>query len=173
MMTKILTLILWCVFGIELYLSEGLSPSTNVLLSMGALQGASFSYEKLLYAGFLHAHFLHIFFNTWALSSIGSIVERYDGPIKMIFIFLCGVIGGSSLSLFFQTNPYVISVGASSGIMALLMNLFIIGIKQNNTWLLKQLLFTIIIALVPVIPGIDYSGHLGGAIVGIILGIAL
>jgi len=172
-MTQILTTLLWCIFFVELYLSQSLSPSADVLIALGALQKNSFSYEKLLFAGFLHANFLHIFFNTWALSSIGTIVERYEGPVKMIAIFLAGVIGGSSLSYFFQENPYIISVGASSGIMALLMNVFIMATKQKQTMLLKQLILTIIIALVPIIPGIDYSGHLGGALVGLILSIAL
>jgi len=156
---------------VELFLSKSLSPSSDVLLFMGALQKVNFSYERLLYAGFLHANFLHIFFNTWALSSIGTAVEKYSGPIKVILIFLGGVVMGSSLSFFFQTNPYIISVGASSGIMALLMHLFVTAIKQNQIWLLRQLIFSIIIALVPLIPFIDYSGHLGGALAGILFSI--
>lgn len=169
-MTRFLIYILWFVFGVELYLSQNLSPSYEVLIAMGALQIKDFSYASLLYAGFLHANFLHIIFNTLALSSVGRIVEWTIGQWSMLIIFLCGILGGSVFSLIFHMSEYTVSVGASSGIMALFTALFMIALSMKNTMLIKQCAFTIVFALVPIIPHIDYAGHLGGAIVGLILG---
>lgn len=172
-LTKIIVCVLWAIFGWSLYLSQDTTPHINVLLSMGALQRHGFYFEQLLYAGFLHANFVHILFNTLALNSVGLYVEKIKGHLGMLIIFLAGIIGGSACSLFFQTDYHAVSVGASSGIMALFMTLFVESVKQRNTYLMRQLLFTIVIALVPIIPHVDYSGHLGGAIIGVVLGLLI
>ena len=154
-------------------MSQSLSPSLEALTSLGALQKGTFHYKQLLLAGFLHANFLHIILNSWALSSVGPFIEKEKGSIGMLIIFLIGILGGSLLSIAFQTNPFTISVGASSGIMALFTALFVISIKKRRTLLARRLIFTIVLSLVPLIPNVDYSGHLGGAIVGLLLGILL
>lgn len=170
MLTRALVIFLWLIFGAELYLSQSLSPSLEVLRDMGALQLQNFSYKSLLFAGFLHANFLHIIFNTLALSSVGRVIEWTMGSFKMLLIFLGGIIGGSFFSLTFHAQPFSISVGASAGVMALFTAVFIVALVRKNTYLLRQSAITIVFALVPIIPFVDYAGHLGGAIVGLVLG---
>src|SRR5207244_2886447 len=92
-------------------------PTTDALLAWGAdfgpltLRGQSW---RLLTSMFLHAGFLHLAFNAWALWVLGRLTERLLGSVAFTLVYLLSGIGGNLLSLLI--NPLQVSVGASGAI---------------------------------------------------------
>jgi len=92
-------------------------PTTDALLAWGAdfgplaLRGQSW---RLLTSMFLHAGFLHLAFNAWALWVLGRLTERLLGSVAFTLLYLLSGIGGNLLSLLI--NPLQVSVGASGAI---------------------------------------------------------
>lgn len=67
-------------------------------------------------AMFMHAGWLHIIFNMWALWIFGDNVEDFLGHVKyLIFYLVCGV-GATFLHIAFNLNSNVPSLGASGAI---------------------------------------------------------
>jgi rhomboid protease GluP len=64
----------------------------------------------------LHADFMHIFFNAYALYIIGFTVERYFGTARFALIYFLGGLGASIASLALTPAP---AVGASGAIFAI------------------------------------------------------
>jgi len=125
---------------------------------------------------FLHAGFIHIIFNIWAQLRYGLILERQWGIKKtMILYFISGIAGCLFSSLI---QPHSISVGASGAIMGL-MGANVAEVLWNSEkydprqrkFTLGQLLFIIVITMIfSSAPFIDWSAHLGGVIIGFLLG---
>jgi hypothetical protein len=76
---------------------------------------------------FLHASWLHLFFNMWALWIFGDNVEDYLGHFRyLLFYFLSGI-GAAALHTVLNPNSQIPSVGASgaiAGVMGAYMVLF-------------------------------------------------
>ena len=69
---------------------------------------------------FLHADFLHIFFNMWYLAVFGRNVECALGPARFLAFYLaCGLLGGVAYVLVDPTStvPLVGASGAIAGVM--------------------------------------------------------
>lgn len=144
---------------------------------------------------FLHADFMHLFFNMLGLYFFGPIVERWLGSRKKFaaFYLSCGVMGGAAYLLlnllgnvfgeipgFLPTNIYVPLVGASAGVFGVLMAsaklagearmlvMFVIPLKVST----GAYLMTGLAALNLLLGGSNAGGdaaHLGGAIAGFVL----
>lgn len=81
-------------------------------------------YYRFLTSGFIHADFLHLFFNMWALYIFGGPVEEYlvsfygpSGKVYFILLFLSGVILANLPDYWlkrYQSN--YLSLGASGGV---------------------------------------------------------
>lgn len=78
---------------------------------------------QLLTYQFMHANFLHIFLNSWAIFMFGPIVECKLGKARMLFLyFLSGIAGGLLQilgGLFFPAQFGLAVVGASAGAFGL------------------------------------------------------
>ena len=66
---------------------------------------------------FLHASFLHLFFNMIALFAFGYPVEKNEGPVMLVAIYF--ITGICAALLFSLTNPAA-AVGASGAVFGLL-----------------------------------------------------
>lgn len=83
-------------------------------------------YYRLLTSGFIHADYMHLFFNMLALYFFGSVVEQYYqflGLSRVFFLLLYfGGIVASSLPSYIKhrENGYYRSLGASGGVSAVL-----------------------------------------------------
>jgi rhomboid protease GluP len=132
-------------------------------------------YWRLLTPIFLHIGIVHLAFNSYALNLFGREVESLFGSWRFAVIYFLAGIGGSILS--FAFSP-AISAGASGAIFGVIgaMAAFLI---RNRTTLgaqgrqhLQSLLFMIGINLFlgVTLPGIDNYGHIGGLVVGFVLG---
>jgi len=157
---------------------------SQVVLNLGVWRFLTFQ--------FLHAHWLHLFFNMFGLWVFGSIVEQYLGSKRYLaFYLVCGVFGGLMyvvLNLLGQTglqipgllynDPSTPLIGASAGVFGVIVASAFISPDS-----IIQLLFPpiplklkyfaygyVAIAALSLIGGSSNAGgeaaHLGGAIAG-------
>ena len=187
------TLLLFCIIG--LYVLQILSgvdanePSTEALLKWGA-NALPFTMGdepwRLVSSAFLHIGLMHLLFNGFAMYFFGQIAEPMFGSSKFLALFLLSAIGGNLLNNHMTWHDILggsaqpgISAGASGGIMGIGAALFIAAlfkISVNGMVLnLKSLGLIMGINLVYgfAVPGIDNAGHIGGAVTGLVIALAI
>ena len=76
-------------------------------------------YYRAFTAMWLHANFLHIFFNMIALLIVGPAVEVLLGKARFLALYLIAGLGGSVCS-YLLSQPNVAGIGASGAIMGVL-----------------------------------------------------
>ena len=135
-------------------------------------------YYRFFTMMFLHGGLLHLLFNTIALTSFGSEIERIAGTQRFLGIYFVGGLMGGVASYVFTPNP---AVGASGAIFAL------IGAEIVFIWLnrvvfgerAKQMLGSVgFTALANIgigfsVPNIDNMAHIGGLIGGLLCGFCM
>ncbi len=165
---------------------EFLSPSIDILIKFGGRTVADIIYKyqvwRFLTPVFLHANFLHIFFNCFSQLIFGSQVEVMMGTKRFIaFYFLCAL-GGNLFGGLFD-GLMGVSVGASTAIVGLL-GVFIAFVIVNwnrldtnmRCFMMCMVFFIIMINLVfssggsEKLTAIDNYGHLGGLLTGTFAG---
>lgn len=133
---------------------------------------------------FMHASFMHIFFNMFALWMFGRVMERYWGSQKfLIYYFVCGI-GAGLTQEFGQAlgliTPFACTLGASGAVFGILLafgmtfpneRIFIIPIPFP----IKAKYFLFFYAAVEVMEfltvkdGVAHLAHLGGMLFGFLL----
>ncbi|NLY91479.1 MAG: rhomboid family intramembrane serine protease [Firmicutes bacterium] len=174
----------WILLGINLavFLVEmmsGGSNKTSVLIKLGAKYNPRLwmgEYWRFLTPLFLHAGWEHFLFNSLALFKLGGIVEKIFGPSRFLAIYFAAGLGGTVASVLFR--PDTVAVGASGAIFGLLGALIYFSIRcpQTAKGLFGRSLWVTLglnLVLSFVIPGIDYMGHLGGLVVGLLCAYAV
>ncbi len=155
-------------------------PTIYNLLKFGGQWGplvANGEWYRIVTAMFVHAGWLHLLFNMYALYYLGLLVENIYGSSKFLVVyFLSGVVGNLLSQLFYYSVP---SVGASGAIFGL------VGLLLAATYFRKDFPSTLkrslLISLLPMvifniaygfIPGTDINNaaHLGGFATGLVLG---
>lgn len=159
------------------------SPTAMDVLPFGANFGPltiNGEWWRLLSSTFIHFGFLHLAFNMWCLWSLGNLAERLFGKGRFLSIYLLSGLGGSAASLLW--HPVVVSAGASgavfgiAGALAAFLYLARIHLPERAA---RDLLTSIVIfiafnlAFGFTVPGIDNAGHLGGLVIGAVLGASL
>ena len=153
--------IILVVFGRDEFITSfGLHP---ILVKSG-------EYYRIISCMFLHANFLHLLFNMYALYIIGSQIENFFSKWKYLFIYLFSGIVGALMSMIF-TKTW--SVGASGAIFGLLGSILYFGYYYRmylGTVLKSQIIPIIILNLIIgfASTGIDNAAHIGGLLGGII-----
>ena len=132
-------------------------------------------YYRLLTGIFLHANFLHLIFNMYALYVIGMQLESFLGKGKYLAVYLLSGLGGSMLSIFFS-NGY--SVGASGAIFGLMGALLYFGYHYRvylDSVVKSQIIPLIVLNLLIgfTSTGIDNWAHIGGLVGGILATMAV
>ena len=165
------------------------NPSTEALIKWGAnalpltMTDAPW---RLVSSAFLHIGLMHLLFNGFAMYFFGQIAEPMFGSAKFLALFLLAAIGGNLLnnyvtwqSLLDGTGQPGLSAGASGGIMgigAALLIAALFKISVNGLVLnLRSLILIMGINLVYgfAVPGIDNAGHIGGAVTGLVIALAI
>ncbi len=129
---------------------------------------------RLLTPVLLHASIPHILFNMYALYVIGIGLERYFGHSRYLLLYVLGGFTGNVLS-FLLSSGY--SVGASTAIFGLIgaegvflyQNRKLLGAQFGRA--IGNVIFIVVVNLViDFVPGsgIDYWGHIGGLLGGLI-----
>jgi rhomboid protease GluP len=129
---------------------------------------------RLLTPVLLHASIPHILFNMYALLVIGAGLERYFGHRRYLLLYVLGGFTGNVLSFLFSSGY---SVGASTAIFGLIgaegvflyQNRKLLGAQFGRA--IGNVIFIVVVNLfIDFIPGsgIDYWGHIGGLLGGLI-----
>jgi rhomboid protease GluP len=184
LVTNILLGVIVLVYLAESFLSGSITDTTTgAIVTLGAqVNGyvALGEYWRLLAALFLHIGIMHLFFNGWALFSLGREVEAFYGRVRFVLLyFITGLFAG--LAFYLLGAPNVPSAGASGAIFGVigaeiayfLRNRRVFGSVSRQQ--LGNLATLVVINLIFgfTIPGINNYAHLGGLVSGFVLGLAL
>jgi len=122
----------------------------------------------------LHGSVPHIFFNMYALISLGSLLERHFGHKRFLLLYVLTAFSGNVLSFILGAeNGY--SIGASTAIFGLaaaegvffFQNKKLFGEQARRA--ISNVAFIIFVNLfLGLAPGIDNWGHVGGLLGGLI-----
>lgn len=155
-----------------------LSPSIELLCALGGkVTGLILAGQpwRLVTATYLHGGLLHLVFNSYALMTLGPLIEEAFGPRRFFLLYTVSGIAGFAASAWFY--PGVLSIGASGAIFGLLGFAIVFGrfrsgaagraiADQLTRWLVYG-------AIMFFIPGIDSAAHVGGLLPGALLGLVL
>ena len=170
------------VFATEVLLSGmRFEVPTPVLVEMGAM------YAPLVQAGelfrlftpmFLHMDLMHLAFNMVALFSVGEVLERVLGRGNFLALYFVGGITGNAVSYMADVlagGMPTVSAGASTSVFALFVAVALLGVlHKGNRHVFAQYsksmlaIIGINVVYTFLVPGISVSGHLGGALGGLI-----
>ena len=116
--TRALLLANVAVFGLELLTHGAFNP-----LFMLEPAGPDFHVWQLVTYAFLHAGFLHIFFNMFALWMFGSPLEIFWGRQRyLVYYFVCVIAAGLvQLATTYLSGLDEATLGASGGVFGLLL----------------------------------------------------
>lgn len=138
---------------------------------------------RMLTSGFLHADWIHLGFNMYALYLFGKIVTENLGTTNFLIIYFGSLLAGNMYSLYYHKNqPYYSAIGASGAVSGIVysaimlypgMKLYMIPIPiPGYIFGIGYLLYSIY-GMKKQLGNIGHSAHLGGAIGGFILTILL
>lgn len=137
-----------------------------------------------------HVNLMHLFSNCMGLYLCGEFLESFIHRSWFLLIFFITALSGVLFGVMILDTTTV-SVGASGGIMGLLAAALVLSMRiqerplQSNVR--SRLISPCVATLLPIVPrvgawifglelkpdGIDHGAHLGGALMGILLGVAL
>src|SRR6187200_1366249 len=156
----------------------GTGPLGNANLINGVLV-AQGDWYRIFTSAFFHLGLIHLGFNMYVLYLYGPIVERMYGHIEYAAIYLLCAAGGSVLTILIDPSQF--AAGASGAIFGLVGLLFVVSRRHHAVlgrearamvagiggFVIYLLVFTF------VFPGISWTGHVGGLVIGAVLGFFL
>jgi membrane associated rhomboid family serine protease len=140
--------------------------------AVNAFQVLDGQWWRLITSCFVHVGLLHLAVNMYALYIFGPLVERLFGHWRFLAIYLIAGFGGSCIGVLFQYA----CAGASGAICGLLgafaawtfLNRHYLPPQLVRGWMRNVAVNTVLLVVVSSMPGISWSGHLGGAVLGIL-----
>ena len=123
---------------------------------------------------FLHFNFIHIFFNSIALISVGSLLSPFLGKWRTLFIFIfCGILAEIVCSVIISYSEPVFGGGSSGGIFALIAAMVVCYLRFPGSFDLKLTRIDVILVIAFFIFANDNMGsfltHAFGFIAGIVV----
>ena len=176
--TNILVFLVMVLRGVPL-----MNPSPAQLLPFGAdfgpftLGGQPW---RILASNYVHIGLVHIFFNMWCLWNLGRLAERILGGWTYFLVYTACGIAGSLASLW--VHPTAVGAGASGAIFGLagaLITALYLGKLPYPGQMLRGLMRSLLsfagynLFFGAVVPGIDNSAHIGGLVMGLVIGALL
>ncbi len=158
-----------------------LEPTSQDLLTWGASYGPfelSTEWWRLFTAMFVHIGFLHILLNLYCLWSLGPLAERLFGRWKFLWLYLLSGVGGNVASV--ALHPTIVAAGASGAIFgvagALLPVLHLREIpaivslrgRGGRLGIGSFIVYNLVYGFAN--SGIDNAAHIGGLVIGFIIG---
>jgi rhomboid protease GluP len=133
------------------------------------------SLTRLFTSMFIHANFIHIAFNLFALAYLGVYAERAIGVPRYVLVYLVsGVVAAlfhGIIASYILHNGNVVLIGASGAISGVFGIAAVAGNRNAYYWLLLQIVFAVI-GSVSSLP-IAFTAHIGGFIAGMTITKAL
>jgi membrane associated rhomboid family serine protease len=143
-------------------------------------------YYQVITSAFLHANFMHLFFNMFALFTFGTYLERFfienfgsfEGSMYFFLIYFISLLFGSILTVVFHyTNPQYVAVGASGAVSGIVFS-YIIFFPSSMLYVffipMPAYLFAFLWIAFSVygmkskLGNIGHEAHLGGALGGFV-----
>ncbi|HEX8537954.1 MAG TPA: rhomboid family intramembrane serine protease [Cystobacter sp.] len=144
-----------------------LGPLGQWLALSGPLVQAG-QYWRVLGCILIHGGPLHLAFNMWAAYSLGSLYERAIGSGRFLLLSIITALGSSAFALLF--NFKVTTIGASGMILGYGGAMLVTATREFR----RDILFWLAqVAVLSLIPGVSWAGHLGGFLFGLPVGVAL
>ncbi|MBW7674736.1 rhomboid family intramembrane serine protease [Chryseobacterium chendengshani] len=142
-------------------------------------------YIRLISSGFLHADFMHLFFNMFSLFLFQGAVIQFFGEIGFLIIYFASMFLGNLFSLFiYKKQPWYSAIGASGGVSGILfaaiamapkMSLFLFFIPIPIPGFVFGLLYFGYSVYMMLNPkqwdNLGHAAHLGGAFFGLVYAI--
>ena len=135
-------------------------------------------YYRVFAAFFMHFGIRHLFNNMLLLWYLGSRLEKYLGHGKFAITYLMCGLGGNLISLVYYlfTDPYTNTAGASGAVFGIVGAMLWVVLRHRgqladltSRQLILMIVFTIYNGLAD--SGINNAAHIGGLLVGFLLGI--
>jgi rhomboid protease GluP len=163
---------------------------TSKHLSLGAFEGeilvdagASVAVPgwRWLTAAFVHVNLFHILMNMWVLAQIGVLSEKAIGRGLFLATYVVTGASGNLLGTFLQLARHspIISAGASGAIMGLLgaaaVYAWRTGQRPIASALAKNVVFVLVVGFAASASGalaVDNAAHVGGLVIGAVIGLA-
>ncbi|ANF52304.1 rhomboid family intramembrane serine protease [Chryseobacterium glaciei] len=139
-------------------------------------------YIRLVSSAFLHADFMHLFFNMLSLYFFQGVVIHFFGTIGFLIIYFGSMILGNLFSLLIYKNqPWYSAIGASGAVSGIIFASIAMAPNEISVnflpgWLFGTLYFgySVYMMLNPKQwDNLGHSAHLGGAFFGLVYSIAL
>jgi membrane associated rhomboid family serine protease len=159
------------VFLADRFLSRPAPGTDGVPIQLGALYGpavAAGQWWRLIGTVFEHGNWLHLALNMSVVFTLGFPLERALGTARMAVLSWVSALGSSTFALLFAF--YATTVGASGMILGWAGALLPVATREARrnliTWLVQ-------VAVISLLPGVSWQGHLGGFLFGLPCGYAL
>jgi len=142
-------------------------------------------YHRLITSGFLHVNWMHLIFNMLALYFFSGAVESFFGPLQFLLIYFASLIGGDLLSLFIHRyDSGYSSVGASGAVSGIIFAAIAVfpGMRMGFFFIplaIPAWIFGLAYVLYSIYgvrsrrDNVGHESHLAGALIGMLLGIAM
>lgn len=137
-------------------------------------------YRRLITSAFLHADFMHLFFNMFTLYFFSRVISLVYGVWLFLALYLASVLAGNLFSLWLYKNrPSYAAIGASGGVSGVLFAAIALAPLQEiylffipiTAWIFATLYFAYSVTMMLKPRQWDNSGHaahLGGAVCGML-----
>jgi membrane associated rhomboid family serine protease len=126
---------------------------------------ANGEWYRLFTVALLHASWLHIGFNMYALWVLGPSIELAFGRWRFLTIYVASLLGGSTASLLFN-SPTMFAVGASGAIFGLFGAMIIANKRLGRPVNSVYAVIAINLAFGFMVPNVDWHAHVGGLVLG-------
>lgn len=126
---------------------------------------------RIITGGFLHAGFMHLAFNMFALFFLGKVLEPSIGTVRFLMVYFACLLAGSFGALLVSGSGTP-TVGASGAVFGIFGAVFVIAQGRGLTDLAREvgLILGINLVLTFSISGISIGGHVGGLVAGLLCG---
>lgn len=126
---------------------------------------------RLVTTLFVHGSIFHIGFNMWSVYVFGSMLERQLGRGRFLALYFVSGIGGSVAVALIA--PAIVTIGASGAIFGLLGAFFVIERHLGGRGVQILVLVALNLAIGFIVPGVAWQAHVGGVVVGGLIGLIL
>ncbi|MEG0925149.1 MULTISPECIES: rhomboid family intramembrane serine protease [Chryseobacterium] len=139
-------------------------------------------YIRLISSAFLHADFMHLFFNMLSLYFFQGVVIHFFGEIGFLIIYFGSMILGNLFSLqIYQKQPWYSAIGASGAVSGIIFASIAMAPNEISVnflpgWLFGTLYFgySVYMMLNPKQwDNLGHAAHLGGAFFGLVYSIVM
>lgn len=188
-MTPILLIIIAATCIISYFGFQNRAMFEQYKFNVGAIANRK-EYIRLLSSGFLHADFMHLFFNMYVLYMFGPMIISVFGVVGFMLIYIGSIFLGNLFCLFiYKKQSYYSAIGASGGVSGLIfaaVSLDPVNIKLGILFLPPQLSlpgyifgalyfgYSVYMMLNPKQwDNLGHAAHLGGALFGLVFAIII